>query len=674
MLHSIFPVVITNLYWLSLPFIGYTVIHFLSSFQRVPEVIRKGALGLRRQHAIILFFAALVISCSISAPFVFIAYLVGLSVKILAICYMAVIIVAIIYMGRILVRSLFKVSSWNPLLLAGETNFVKYISLTLVLILCADFGLALYIKSYAISDYDTYYHLTRIVSMLYDGHLSMNSGFFTNVLDASYPTNYLYALYLIPAKIFHLQPMVIWEYSFGFFRLIQWAATFTLGYFVFSRWLDKRKSIVYAVFATICSISVYSYYNFTAPYPNHLVNIWVIAFIILLIKYITNLDRLYLFSLFGVSFLITTTHATYAAMCAMFTVYWYVIYIAIYHHGDTTIYLKKTRALGATVVVLMIGPIITKLIPSHATSSQLQIGGISIDHVGSLSMLSLKIVQPQTITQAIILGLGIFGAIYLIREWGWRKSDLTSVPIALVSFVVFVGFFPPIFTILTKILPGWVVERFQAMDVLVYVLPVVGIVGLVKIAAISVKSRGKVIPTNVKYLIVASIVAIMAIPIGVRSYRSLVELHKDNKNMYTYMMSLQSSLVGIIPNNSRILSDKRISYSLPAVLPVNVISLVEGHSTVAADTADRVACQNHLFKTFDYTDLLSTGVDYVIVSSYDNDIDSINQLIGSSPYLQKIAVANDLSVYKFNESVEVSTAPYSSEYKACGIYSRIESR
>lgn len=178
MLHSLLPAIITNLYWLSLPFIGYAIIHFLSSFQRTPEVIRKSALGLRRQHIIILFFVALVISCSLSAPFVFIAYLVGLSVKILAICYVVVFAMAAMYIGRVLIKSLFKVSKCDPLLLAGETNFVKYISLALILILCADFGLALYIKSYAISDYDTYYHLTRIVSMLYEGHLSMDSGFF----------------------------------------------------------------------------------------------------------------------------------------------------------------------------------------------------------------------------------------------------------------------------------------------------------------------------------------------------------------------------------------------------------------------------------------------------------------------------------------------------------------
>lgn len=468
--------------------------------------------------------------------------------------------------------------------------------------------------------------------------------------------------------------MVIWEYSFGFFRLIQWAAIFTLSFFIFSRWLNKKKSIVYAIFATICSISIYSYYNFTAPYPNHLVNVWIIAFVILLIKYITKLGRLYLYSLIGVSFLITTTHITYAAMCALFMVYWYIIYIAIYHHGRIASYLKKTYTLGATVVVLMIGPIITKLIPSHATSSQLQMGGITVDHIGNLSMLSLKVLQPQTVTQAVVPMLGILGIIYLVAQWKWRKSDITTVPIALVSFVVLVEFFPPVFTILTKFLPGWVVERFQTMDVLVYLLPVVGIVGVVEMVVASTKSWRKIISVNSKYLVMACLVAIVAIPMGAKSYRSLVELREDNSKMYTYMLSLHESLAGVIPDGSRIVSDRRISYSLPAVLPVNVISLMEGHSTVAADATDRITCQAYLFKTFDYDDLVSTGVDYVIVSSYDKDLDSINQLIEHKPYLQKITVVNDLSVYKFDKSVGGATTLPSLGYRACTAYPSIESR
>lgn len=163
---------------------------------------------------------------------------------------------------------------------------------------------------------------------------------------------------------------------------------------------------------------------------------------------------------------------------------------------------------------------------------------------------------------------------------------------------------------------------------------------------------------------------------GFSSYRQLAASKEGNPEAYEYAEVLRDGIVSkrLKLEGATVLADDRVSYTLPAIVGVNVISLEIGHSTTAADTKHRVQCKSELFKNFRYSDMAFTGVDYIMISKFDNQIDYIRRLIATKPYIQSIATVADLTIYKFNQQqvpIDNGLAKEEISY-ACATYRAVE--
>lgn len=653
--------------------------HFLASFSKIPSSVGTLARVLKNQHIFIVFIVSFVLCCVFVAPIFFVFYIIRAPLLVAVIIYLTLLLLSLGYSLYIFCRSLFHTTHHDPFRLLNQLNIVKYVLIILIIFLAGDFIIASYIRSLALSDVDTYYHITRILTMLTDGHFTITSGFFADVPDSSYHMNFVYALYAIPAKLFNYPPLSVWEHSFGYFRLIQWLSIFTLSYAIFRRWLTAKNATLWASLATIIAIPLYSYFFYTAPYPNTVATVWIVAFIITLISYLERPRPGVLVGLFAIAFLITNTHPTYALMTALFLSYWYVVRLLLYKRGQITQEVKKTWPLLCGVLVLMIGPVITALLPSRLTAEQQILGAPA-----TVDFLFLSVQHPQRLLPrssfgwfSLILSTG--GFIYLANKWRWRNEDRASILIALVSFVAVIYWIPPIFTLLRIILPIWVIERFVAMNVLKFILPFTGLAalssGLITLVRHLQKRKLKIktaYKINIIVMTMASLVFVVTV--APDTYRQLFSLRAGNHFAYEYTDTIRDGLTAIIPPKSRLLTDGRLSYELPAILPVNVVAVTQGHSPMAADTKHRLICREEVYESLRYEDLDFIGVDFVIISKFDSNIDKMNELVANRPYLQTVATVADLTVYKFNkdsEKLQNTTDKY--VYPACIEYLKNES-
>lgn len=670
----------TNLFWLSLSLIGYSIIRFFSTAAITPHSIRQSFSVLLKQHIFILFFAATVMAFGLLAPLVFMLYIVKAPVIVLAAVYLLLLTLSVLYVAYRCYRSLLLTSRKDPLQLAGQPNLVKYISALLILAVFIDFYVAMLLDAHAVSGSDTYYHITRIVTMLSEGVLTIDSGFFVGVPDASYQANLIYALYTIPAKLFALSPLEIWSHSFGFFRLMQWMAIFTVSYVVFGQWVKAKLAVLWASLATLLAVPLFSHFFYIATYPNQVVIAWIMAFITLLLIYVHQSKFVYLGALCVVAFLITTTHPTYALMTAMLTIYWYLLYGILYRQRSLKVFIKRAWPVALLTVILMISPIISRSIPSHITPEQQTITASStVDLPLGMSMLSPQTLLPENKLQLMILLLSIAGFAYAVILWRRKTGKEMSVLCALVTFPIVILYLPPVFTVLQILLPVWVIQRSASMDIFQFILPFLGAAA----ATVVMVSVGKTViprkygPRKGGDLIILSIlVLVLSCAAGFSSYKQLAASKEGNPEAYEYAEVLRDGIVSkrLKLEGATVLADDRVSYTLPAIVGVNVISLEIGHSTTAADTKHRVQCKSELFKNFRYSDMAFTGVDYIMISKFDNQIDYIRRLIATKPYIQSIATVADLTIYKFNQQqvpIDNGLAKEEISY-ACATYRAVE--
>jgi hypothetical protein len=494
-----------------------------------------------------------------------------------------------------------------------------------------------------------------MVSILSNG-FNVDSGFFAGVPEGAYHYNVIYALYIIPSKLFNFAPSLVWEYSYGFFRLLQWVSIFTLIFHVFAYWVkDNKNTLLVASLATVSAVVCFTAQFFIAVYPSCITNIWLILLIVSFSFYEFKPGFDTALPILAFSLLITMTHPTYGLMAAIFICFMLVVKLIV--ENKYLIRDKKKMAIYATsIVVLMLGPIRTALLPSQLNSSQLHINDLNIISFLGMSIRDPRDLFPTTIFGLTILLLAVAMNIYMLYKT-WRAKSQWSIIFCLTFFFTFLVYFPISFTILSRILPMWVIERFTSMDVLMLLLVPVGIYAIIAGADCVLRKYRITFNYKVKWLLYIGLVLAFSIHQAVPSYKSLKLLEKDNSNSYEFIDRTRADFSGVLTNDKIILTNTWASYFIPAILPVHVVAVETGHSTLTADATDRIQCQDHLLLSFDYQDLRSVKADYVVLSSYDKE-QTANA--GAKPYLTVVAKNQDFYVYKFirNEDNIERALPY----------------
>ncbi len=643
--------VLVNLFWVSLIMIGYAVLLFMSREKIFSSRIKEGVSFILRQPVPVVVFAMFVAGFVSVVPMYIAAYTASVSTRVVEVIYIGIVAACMGYIALSMVRS------FNRKALEQRVANFRWVSLWPILLLITvmgvDFLLSFMTKAYALLDGDTYYHMTRVVSMLSSGFV-IDSGFFSGVPDASYHNNLVYALYATAAKILNLDPMTIWSYSQGIFRLMQWLAIYTLGYTVFRVVMgvvSRKKAVLYSLASVIVSMVIFVYYFYVAVYPSQIANLWFITLfvgcLLLLVK-----ERLIIGGVIVTisSILLGFTHPTYALIASGFLVFWLLVRLVFERHSISK---SQLYVYFSAIVILLVSPIVTKLMPSHITDAQSAIGNTEVWTFLGLSMKSLGALVPVALEQWLVLILSLIGLVY-IGYVSRRKTRFNVLILSLILFPYFVLYFPPVFTLASHILPVWVLERFVAIDVLRFILPTIGVVALSNLTVLLLRKHtsflGKAHYSLVQSVSMVIMMVVLALVLAPVNYQSLFKYEADNDYSYEYIDTLRKSIANAVPAGARILSDPLHSYTVPALMPVNVIAVSIGHSTTAADTENRIKCQQEMLSTFRYVDLHYTGVDYILISYNMKDFQNqYNALIGSA-YVERIVDDGVYALFRVDKS------------------------
>lgn len=634
MQETIKEILLINIYWLSLPFIGFAVIYLLSSQSKEFFGLRKISSHILKQHFFIIFLYSFTTIFFIITVASIVLYILHAPAKLFTLLYIVSVLIAVAYLFFQFSRKLFSTTAIDLLKLNKVDLFTKIVLLLMMSIVLGDYFLSLYIKSFFAGD--AVFHLSRVVDILASG-FNINSPHHSNLPEAAYHYNSVYSLYIPPAQIFDIPPYKVWEYSLSFFRLLQWTAIYALAAHVVKHFLGVKKHITLLASAlTIMGISISVGYLFIANYPSRLVDVWVMLLLTAISIYESKVI-IYKFIILMLAIIIACTHPTYSLMIFLFFILFIIIKTVLYRK----LLIKENVIYILSLLILAITPTISFLTPGKLSDAQQ-----SIFNPNTLAIVNQVIRKPFvhesgiSIIIVILLGLSFIGYLYLLMKMHRQKSQLALIA-SLMLFFPLIAYVPFVYGVISKILPPWMIERFSQMNVLMPIVAGIGVYAVTKLLIRLINNN----ELN-KYLYVFSCILIIVLSafIARSSYLYLLVRGGWNQTGYEITDINYEQIKNVYKNGDTILSNPERSFTIPELLAVDVVAVEIGHSTKSADTENRLLCQQNVLKSLKYQDLVFLGVDYV-----ELPINTDTKVLAETDYLKKIGVVQDHSIYKFTK-------------------------
>lgn len=670
MLDKIAAMLLVDAFWFSFILIGYALLTVARTRLAVEGPVQRLAVFCLRQQLILRSIFALGASFVVFGLATVICYVFELPVAVLSIAYGLVLAVSVIWLLLLGYRSLKRRESLTlkvTLPLHRQASF--YLMLVTViaagLVLVADFAGSSYIGSEAMDGSDAYVHLSKITAIVNQG-FSLQDGYFSHIVESRYHVNIVHAMYALGAWTLHMQPSEVWQHSLAFFRLLVWSSFFSFAYYAARNWLkqDRNWSLLLASLAVIAALSKFTGWFFVANYPNQIVTAWMVLFVILLSQYVMrNVGAL---GLLLTAFLITLTHPTYSLATALFV----LLFIALRLLFQRRKFLKSRKDLLvylASVGILMLSPVVTLLFPDRMTDESFSFGDFATSTIAGLKIFKPGVPQDLTgMAILIVCTLGLAALVYNAR----KNKDQLLLVLALVLFFPLIAYNPLTFGLISEHLPLWLIDRFRAMNIFMFISFPFGAYAVVKIGARIFK--GVKISTATRNALQCIVIILLVLAFSAKfiktTYRSFMFQHNASAGFYGFMDRTHNDFGGILNNNKVVVASIGDSYFLPAVASIDVVAIYDAHATPVADSQSRLKCQEKLIKSFSYSDLRAVNADYVVLAKYAAEYNADRAKLNKLPYLSKTAENSELAVFAVNKNMPQTTAAD----KACSQYNRVE--
>ncbi|HEX3081958.1 MAG TPA: hypothetical protein VHQ86_01770, partial [Candidatus Saccharimonadia bacterium] len=641
---SVAHILLVQAYWFSLLPIGYALLRYvlMNAAKVRPQLAPANGL-LAKQHFVVkalLGFATINVAF---ASFSIFFYLFRAPSQFASLLYLLLLAICLGYFGRFSGR---KLLNWARLGLANlwrGAGLTRATWMLAIAILLFDYLFSLWVGAYAHGD--AIFHMSRVLSILYGG-FNVHPGFMSNVLESAYHYNVLYALYIPPCQLFHIEPMTVWRYSIAFFRLTLWASIGVFSYYLYRRWLlYKALSSGLTALTVIASAATMSGSFFTATYPNEVVYIWMILYVMIL-DFFGRPDFRQAVLLALVSLIVTTTHPTYALILVGFTL-WYIIVQAICDRQRPIV--QSLRYFAPALIVLAASPAISRLIATQTTSSQFHIMDPQLVHWGKLTFINPLQDAPQDTIGWVLLVAGAVATLGILCKL-WRKRSL-PLALALLSFYPIIAY-TPVFGLANSFLPAWLLQRFQFMNLIAYAYIPLAVVFILESVRHLSKRHFRILskPAFFQLLAIIMVLIVSAITIG-PAYGVFYQSKHLNDYMYPYYADVNASFGAALPPRKVVLSTLADSYMLAGVLPVDVVAVEQGHSPTSANTDARILCQGYLINNFPLEELRLANVDYIMLpATGQEDGDGRRVLASSKPYLHLLQQTPRYYLYAVDRS------------------------
>lgn len=648
----IIETVLINLYWLSLPLIGYALLRIFSEVKMFPKPLGDVAGVVLKQHPFCIFVAGFAVTTAVFALISIFFYIFNIAVLPIVIIYLILLVCSVVYLLKYKSGNKFDIMSLFGLV--GESNIARLLFLLMIAAIGVNYLIYVVVGSSLSGNGDTIYHLSRMVDIL-EGGFNIQSSFYHNFMELGYHYNVIYALYVIPAKLFDYIPLIIWKNSLGFFNLTSLLASFAFALFIFKNWVGAKKlTLSLATISIFPVMAYYSYYAYIANYPDRIIKIWIILLLMCLYQKITKTNfKAALLMLLTVALVITMTNPLYAVVCVCFILLLALTRLIIQYKD----FVKDKLSIAAyflTIAILMIGPLITKLVPVRLSSRWIE----NMQNIPHYEIFGMTIIKPifdygDDIMAWIIAALGIVAIIYLIFMQRKRRYELSFV-LALMFFYTFFAF-TPLCTLLNKFIPLWVIARFEdIINILCQSYLTIAVFCLFSIAYKLIEKRKPQLAASGDFrtIFFALFFIVIVAPCFyfINNYHKFVLRSNEGVNFKGYV-TFVDDYKNILNENKLVITND--GYELSSLFRIDILSMPFGHSVVSSDGVNRFKCLEYITKNYNYADLKAVGANYVV----ETDEKMAEKILNKKPYLKLIGskqeylgyIHRKVYIYEFKE-------------------------
>jgi len=328
---------------------------------------------------------------------------------------------------------------------------------------------------------------------------------------------------------------------------------------------------------------------------------------------------------------------------------------------------KEWLAYLATIISLMIGPLVTKLVPVRLTSDRINLTDASRLKVLGMYMLDPSL-QPVDYISRFILVAGVIVTVFLLIKL-WRDKKNWAIAFSLLFFYILVAYEPIGFTLLNRFIPAWVISNFTNMNVLVYVYVAVAVYAVYEFIKwiISGKSNSlkKYFDTRGNFLIFITVLFIcIQSPVFGYSYKYFIADRGVKRVAYARFEQTEKDYGSFLKGNQVVVANMDESYNLTGLFPIDVIDVTAGHTPLAMDSKNRQLCLNNILSSFHFSDLKATHAKYVMVTTKQ-----LSDILNTKPYLRFIKKSD---IYYLYEVLNLSVYNDTEIYQPCLLYQKNE--
>jgi hypothetical protein len=499
---------------------------------------------------------------------------------------------------------------------------------------------------------DSFVHMAKIMQIA-DGHPTFADPFFNGgVQETRYHLNILYVLYAVIAQLLSVPAYEVWRASLAFFLVAAGLSVFATAWYFLPRAWQRSWPQIIAVLSMLMTMRFW--YN--ANYPNQVVLLWFVLFIIGLMRYLRNREPLLL--VVSVA-LIALTHASYALMALGFTVLLVVGLMLFDRPSLRAIGGRGALVLSACMLVLALPSAITFMFPDRMTEFSFTLGGaneaLKLVSVGPFEILNPQFMYVRGLEWITAVAAAAIGYAWVIWKSPGRLEKIFVG--ALVLFYGLIAFNPIFFALFADTVPTWLVQRFSYFNRLGVVAPAIGFV------VVAVWILRRVVTARLLPLVVFTAgCALVLLPATTQAQYAdlLAGIRASNRQMVVLraMDELKPAM-----QNQTIIATLGDGFVVPSAMPVeSVIWMPESNASPMADMTRRKACARTLLHGLELRDLRAAHVTRVLTVNNAG----LQDIAAEKPYLRRIASSGDFNVWAVEYPPGVSSRggacaiPYSS--------------
>jgi len=635
LLQPAIPVLVVQLYWLSIVIIGWVLVRCLLSLSKSRFAHKWPDLPLAAK-----FLIAAATSFTLFGIFTVIGYLFKLPPWWLGLSYGMALALTFVYC----VANFSKIrkailpttkSLWTGYRTIGILSPFSLMLALVVIDLVINFFIGSFIGA------DGFVHVSKIRHLSTSG-FTLTDAYYGTVPETRHTISVTHTLMAVPSW-FGINPIVSWYASGAFLKLVKLSAIFYLGWRLLS-WMKHKLRMNFASLIVIFSLGLFN--NYFNSYPSLFAATWIILLIIALLDVV---DGHNIAILLIACALIALTHPITALAVAILM--GLVFFLLLVFDRQT---LDKRKIWGFIIgfVLLASTPIFAATLPNRMTDNVKNYGvNQSIFYsIGSHQAFKPSISKyfaidaftaiPELVV--VLLFIGIAG-LFIVN----KKRPYRIIIASIVLYVPLVLYNPIAFSLLRRLLPDWGLARFGIVNQLTLSFGFFGL--FIIFLTINKFFSAKIIRFSVPVLTVATAI----IFIFTQSFGSVDPRNDRGASMYQQQKTTYGNLADItqvLPNdkNAIVFAERtNDSFMIPVVAQLRVVAINEFNSTPAADMQDRLICSDLLYYNLQSDMLKQVGVSYVLTQRQDTNF--YGRAL-KNPQLTPVKENDRWVLFKFNGS------------------------